>query len=159
MMPILSKKLNKELKKNFTVRFWEILVGVWYVKFIEFSFDRYQIKSDSNERQQVIITPRELDQEALPKNSRTWLNRHFVFTHGYGFTVSPVNTKAPDGLPEYFIRNLGSSTKIEGNKIQEINKILNQKEEMLRHLFVKKNEHEELPTKILKSEQLEGNNK
>ena len=48
---------------------------------------------------------------------------------------------------------------IEGNKIQEINKILNQKEEMLRHLFVKKNEHEELPTKILKSEQLEGNNK
>ena len=29
-----------------------------------------------------------------------------MFTHGYGFTLSPVNDKADDGLPTYFIKNL-----------------------------------------------------
>ena len=61
--------------------------------------------------------------EALPGTSKTWLNRHFVFTHGYGFTLSPVNTKALDGLPDYFISDLGESTKIEGSKALGINKL------------------------------------
>ena len=39
-----------------------------------------------------------------------------MFTHGYGFTVSPVNTHGDDGLPEYFIRDLGSDTRIQGNR-------------------------------------------
>ena len=34
------------------------------------------------------------------------MNRHFVFTHGYGFTLSPVNAAGPDGLPPYFISDL-----------------------------------------------------
>jgi uncharacterized membrane protein (UPF0182 family) len=38
-----------------------------------------------------------------------------VFTHGYGFTVSPVNTSSPDGLPDYFISDLGASTRVQGN--------------------------------------------
>ena len=56
----------------------------------------------------------------IPKTSRTWLNRHFVFTHGYGFTLSPVNTKALDGLPDYFIRDLGESTRIDGSPTLKI---------------------------------------
>jgi len=39
---------------------------------------------------------------------------------------------------------------IEGNKIQNIKKNINQNEQIIRHLFVKVNNHEELPTKILK---------
>ncbi len=87
-----------------------------YYRFSNPSVDRYKLQSGTDERQQVIITARELDQEALPERSRTWLNKHFVFTHGYGFTMSPVNTKALDGLPEYFISDLGESTKVEGSK-------------------------------------------
>ncbi len=87
-----------------------------YYRFSNAAVDRYRLLPLSKERQQVMITARELDQAALPKRSRTWLNRHFVFTHGYGFTLSPVNTMAPDGLPDYFISDLGTSTKLEGSK-------------------------------------------
>ncbi len=93
-----------------------------YYRFSNVAIDRYQLRPNSSERQQVMITARELDQDALPNRSKTWLNKHFVFTHGYGFTMSPVNTKAKDGLPEYFISNLGSSTKIEGNNVLGIAK-------------------------------------
>lgn len=86
-----------------------------YYRFSNPSVDRYQLLPDQDQRQQVIIAARELDQASLPERSRTWLNRHFVFTHGFGFTLSPVNTKAPDGLPEYFISDLGQATRIEGN--------------------------------------------
>ena len=86
-----------------------------YYRFSNAAVDRYRFVPDVANRQQVMITARELDQAALPKRSRTWLNRHFVFTHGYGFTLSPVNTRAPDGLPDYFISDLGTSTRLEGS--------------------------------------------
>ena len=41
---------------------------------------------------------------------------------------------------------------IEGSKIQNIKKNINQNEEIIRHLFVKVKNHEKLPTKILKEE-------
>ena len=37
-----------------------------------------------------------------------------VFTHGYGFTVSPVNAFGPDGLPIFFVRDLGRSGQVQG---------------------------------------------
>ncbi|MEL6813674.1 MAG: UPF0182 family protein, partial [Cyanobacteria bacterium J06598_3] len=35
-----------------------------------------------------------------------WVNEHLTYTHGYGFTMSPVNTAGPSGLPEYFIKDI-----------------------------------------------------
>ena len=93
-----------------------------YYQFANASVDRYPLNQQSNENQQVIIAARELDQAALPSRSRTWQNRHFVFTHGFGFTMNPVNTREPDGLPAYFISDLGQSTRIEGNKSLGISK-------------------------------------
>ncbi len=43
LIPLLAKKLNEIQKTNLSVRYWEILVGVWFVKFIEVLFDRYTI--------------------------------------------------------------------------------------------------------------------
>ena len=40
---------------------------------------------------------------------------------------------------------------IEGNKIQDIKKILTQKEQIIRHLFIKVSEHDELPTYLGKN--------
>lgn len=59
------------------------------------------------ENQQVIIAARELDANGLPKDAQTWFNQHLVYTHGYGFTLSPVNSTDPSGLPAYFIKNIG----------------------------------------------------
>ena len=86
-----------------------------YYRFNHAVVDRYPLRPDPETAQQVILAARELDQSRLPRRSKTWQNRHFVFTHGYGFTLSPVNAKAEDGLPAYFIRDLGSEIRIEGN--------------------------------------------
>ena len=86
-----------------------------YYRFSNAAVDRYPLLPDRDTAQQVILAARELEQSELPRRSRTWLNRHFVFTHGYGFTLSPVNAARPDGLPPYFISDLGSATRIEGN--------------------------------------------
>ena len=87
-----------------------------YYRFSAAAVDRYNLAPNQGQgRQLVIITARELDQASLPPAARTWLNTHLVFTHGYGFTVSPVNTSSPDGLPDYFISDLGASTRVQGN--------------------------------------------
>ena len=88
-----------------------------FYRFSEPAVDRYNLgQSPEQGRQQVMIAAREMDSSALPVSARTWLNRHLVFTHGQGFTVSPVNTSGADGLPEYFISDLGRSSRIQGSQ-------------------------------------------
>jgi uncharacterized membrane protein (UPF0182 family) len=87
-----------------------------YYRFSSAAVDRYPL-NDLGGRQtsrQVLISARELDSSALPKGSRTWLNRHLVFTNGHGFTVSPVNTAGPDGLPLFFVKDLGRAGRVQG---------------------------------------------
>ena len=88
-----------------------------YYRFSSAAVDRYPLRVRSNRfdtTQQVLISARELDSAALPVQSRTWLNRHLVFTNGHGFTVSPVNVAGSDGLPLYFVKNLGRNTPAQG---------------------------------------------
>jgi uncharacterized protein len=59
------------------------------------------------EPQQVLISARELEYTAVPNQAQTWVNKHLIYTHGYGFTISPVNRVAPDGLPEYLVKDIG----------------------------------------------------
>jgi hypothetical protein len=59
------------------------------------------------EQRQVLIAGRELDYESVPQQAQTWINRHLIYTHGYGFTLSPVNTVGAGGLPEYFVKDIG----------------------------------------------------
>ncbi|WP_414526406.1 UPF0182 family protein [Nodularia chucula] len=63
-------------------------------------------QDDSTERRQVLIAARELDYTAVPQQAQTWVNRHLIYTHGFGFTMSPVNTVGPGGLPEYFVKDI-----------------------------------------------------
>ena len=87
-----------------------------YYSFPSAAVDRYDLSAPGEDQtsQQVLISARELDSSALPEGSRTWLNRHLVFTHGYGFTVSPVNAFGADGLPLFFVKDLGRSGRVQG---------------------------------------------
>jgi len=91
-----------------------------YYEFPDADVDRYTLKTldRSPERQsdkrQVFISARELQYSAVPEQAQTWVNQHWIYTHGYGFTVSPVNTAGPSGLPEFFVRDIGVGTD-EGN--------------------------------------------
>jgi len=89
-----------------------------YYKFPDADIDRYTLtvepdKSDPSQqratRQQVIIAARELDFSAVPTRAQTWINKHLVYTHGYGFTLSPVNeVNEESGLPEYYVKDIAT---------------------------------------------------
>ncbi|MEB3122138.1 MAG: UPF0182 family protein [Snowella sp.] len=86
-----------------------------YYKFSDADLDRYSIQvkvpnqSIKKTKQQVLISPRELDYNAVPAEAKTWVNKHLVYTHGYGFTLSPVNLADEGGLPFYFVKDIGTS--------------------------------------------------
>lgn len=81
-----------------------------YYVFNDGDIDRYNIKTNiaTGENKQVIIAARELDAQLLPSQAQTWVNQHLVYTHGYGFTMSPVNRVDEGGLPYYFIKDIGT---------------------------------------------------
>jgi uncharacterized protein len=84
-----------------------------YYRFPDADIDRYTFsteadKTKNSDRRQILIAARELDYRTVPQQAQTWVNQHLIYTHGYGFTISPVNTVAPGGLPEYFVRDIGS---------------------------------------------------
>jgi uncharacterized protein len=51
-----------------------------------------------------MLSPREIFYDALP--SRTWVNEHLTYTHGYGAVMGPVNRVTSEGLPEFFIKDI-----------------------------------------------------
>lgn len=86
-----------------------------YYEFRDADVDRYTILNEAGgaNRRQVIVSARELNYEQVPDIAQTWVNRHLVYTHGFGFTMSPVNTASPGGLPAYFVRGIDHSTSSE----------------------------------------------
>jgi len=82
-----------------------------YYEFPNADIDRYQLQGvKQGEKRQVIISPRELNYKDVPERAKTWVNEHLVYTHGYGFTLSPVNTVGEGGLPFYYIKDIGTET-------------------------------------------------
>ncbi len=79
-----------------------------YYEFKDADVDRYTILNSErgSDRRQVLVSARELNYERVPDIAKTWVNEHLVYTHGYGFTMSPVNTASPGGLPAYFVRGI-----------------------------------------------------
>ncbi|MBD1922128.1 UPF0182 family protein [Microcoleus sp. FACHB-831] len=82
-----------------------------YYKFLDADIDRYTLKINDvdTDKQQVIIAARELDYNAVPEEAKTWVNKHLIYTHGYGFTLSPVNKVAPGGLPDYYVKDIATN--------------------------------------------------
>ncbi len=72
-----------------------------YYKFVDVDNDRYLINGNYR---QIMLSARELSHEDLP--SRSWINEHLVYTHGYGVVFGPVNQVTPEGLPEFFIKDI-----------------------------------------------------
>ena len=72
-----------------------------YYDFYAVDNDRYMI---NGQYRQIMLSARELNSASLP--SRTWINEHLTFTHGYGLTLGPVNEVTQEGLPVLFIKDL-----------------------------------------------------
>ena len=87
-----------------------------YYEFLDVDVDRYKV---DNKLRQLMISPRELDQNQLDKKAKTWVNEKFVYTHGYGAVVSPVNMVSDEGLPELFVKDIPPKTEYDELKIEE----------------------------------------
>jgi uncharacterized membrane protein (UPF0182 family) len=75
-----------------------------YYKFRDVDVGRYTL---NGEYRQVMLSARELSYRDLP--SRGWINEHLTYTHGYGLVASPVNRITPEGLPDFFIKDIPPS--------------------------------------------------
>ncbi len=72
-----------------------------YYKFRDVDVGRYTL---NGEYRQVTLSARELSYRDLP--SRGWINEHLTYTHGYGLVAGPVNRISPEGLPEFFLKDI-----------------------------------------------------
>ena len=77
-----------------------------YYDFNNVDVDRYLI---NKQLRQVMLSARELVVNNLPPQANTWVNRHLIYTHGYGLALSPVNEVTGEGLPRLLIKDLPPS--------------------------------------------------
>lgn len=115
----------QELKKNEVtlnnIRLWDYralkdtyaqlqLIRSYY-DFNDVDIDRYYVsENETQQYYQVMLSPRELNQDDLAEKAQTWVNQHLVFTHGYGVALSPVNKKTQDGFPQLWIKDIPPTT-------------------------------------------------
>jgi uncharacterized membrane protein (UPF0182 family) len=74
-----------------------------YYEFTDVDIDRYTLGGQYRE---VMVSPREMEVNNLPKESQTFVNRRFTYTHGFGLTLAPVNKFTPGGLPDLLVKDL-----------------------------------------------------
>ncbi|MFO7730180.1 MAG: UPF0182 family protein, partial [Spirochaetia bacterium] len=113
-----SQEFNREMVENnqgtiSNIRLWDwmALDSVYkqfqeirlYYEFHDIDIDRYTI---DGEYQSVMISPREMETDNLPPDSRTFVNKRFKYTHGYGIAMNTVNDFTDSGLPELLIRDI-----------------------------------------------------
>lgn len=79
-----------------------------YYTFFDVDNDRYNI---NGEYRQTMLSPRELSYDKLP--DKKWINQTFIYTHGYGVCLGPVNKVTEDGLPEFFIKDIPPASSID----------------------------------------------
>jgi len=72
-----------------------------FYQFYDVDVDRYPLDGQTT---QVMLASRELDEADLP--GAGWVNRHLVFTHGFGAVVSPANSVTREGQPDFLVKDI-----------------------------------------------------
>ncbi len=78
-----------------------------YYHFNDVDVDRYMVNGKYT---QVFLSVREIDETKL---NEQWINQHLKYTHGYGVTLSPVNTITSTGQPKLLIENIPPVSSVE----------------------------------------------
>jgi uncharacterized membrane protein (UPF0182 family) len=74
-----------------------------YYDFPDVDVDRYSM---AGQTRQMMIAPREINDDKLPASSRNWVNERLIYTHGYGVTMNSANGFTPEGLPHFVLSNM-----------------------------------------------------
>ncbi|HEV8565126.1 MAG TPA: UPF0182 family protein [Actinomycetota bacterium] len=75
-----------------------------FYQFADVDVDRYPL---NGRLRQVVLSARELNPPRLP--TKTWQNRHLLYTHGYGFAMSP-SSEVQNGRPQFIIQDIPAKT-------------------------------------------------
>ncbi|MEN8581834.1 UPF0182 family protein [Arthrobacter sp. KBS0703] len=78
--------------------------------------DRYLV---NGKVQDTVIAVRELNPEGLSPDQQSWLNRHVVYTHGYGVVAAKGNKFTADGKPEFLQSGIPSTGVLGNDKTYE----------------------------------------
>ena len=78
----------------------QVQTFVPFYEFVDIDVDRYDI---DGQPVQVIVGVREINLDGLAPGRQTWTNKHLVYTHGYGYVMSPVSEVASDGWPNMMV--------------------------------------------------------
>jgi len=103
--------------ENVRIWDWRVLLQTYnqieslrpYYHFADVNVDRYRF---GGQYRQVTLASRELEPRLLNEESRTWVNLHLLYTHGYGLVMNPVNTVTAEGMPEMWIGNIPPQSKV-----------------------------------------------
>jgi len=85
-----------------------------YYVFHDTDVDRYTIGGNYR---QVLLASRELDIRQVSEAQTSWINSHFIYTHGYGVVLAEVSKIRPDGLPVFLIQNMPPEVTAPGLKL------------------------------------------
>ena len=102
---------NKQIFNNIRLWDWRALGQVYqqfqelrlYYDFNDLDIDRYRFGDDYR---QVMVAAREMNQDNLPEQSRTFVNKRFKYTHGYGVVMNSVSEFTEQGQPEFLIKDI-----------------------------------------------------
>ncbi|MFO8130232.1 MAG: UPF0182 family protein [Bacteroidales bacterium] len=102
---------NKNIFNN--VRLWDYraLDAVYkqfqeirlYYEFSDVDIDRYYVNGTYR---QMMVSAREMEQRNLPRQSKTFVNKRFKYTHGFGITMTNVSEFTENGLPDLLIKDI-----------------------------------------------------
>jgi hypothetical protein len=102
---------NRHLLSEVRLWDWRALDAVYkqfqeirlYYEFVDVDMDRYRL---GDRYRQVMASARELAQTNLPRQSQTFVNKRFKYTHGYGLTLATVSDFTQEGLPNLLVRDI-----------------------------------------------------
>ena len=77
-----------------------------YYDFNDVDIDRYMINGALT---QTYLAAREINEGKI---SKTWINKHLKYTHGYGFTLSQVDAVTSSGQPDVLVKNIPSVSSV-----------------------------------------------
>ena len=87
-----------------------------YYEFADVDVDRYHI---NDSYRQVMISAREMEQRNLPAQSKTFVNKRFKYTHGFGITLTNVSEFTENGLPNLLVKDIPPKSKYKSLEVEQ----------------------------------------
>jgi len=114
---------NRGTLENVRIWDWRPLIQTYsqlqeirpYYNFGNVDIDRYMI---DGRLKQVMLSARELNQQQLPQQAKTWINEKLRYTHGYGVVMSPANIVTEEGLPAFFLKDIPPKATVSGVEVK-----------------------------------------